>query len=236
MIPIIIMLEGLGFMVYLIMRTTPLFAYYNFDALGVIILAIIPVLVLIRLKKTGAWIQFDNPKKGKAPMDYLTRDGRDIPYNAKILSGLSFLEVDFAGKKGLIRDVGRKPEPGSIYWKGDKPIRFGLQDISFTGNPKFSGLFAFLDKIGFSTIEDVHDVLCGYNPDLMAKVWNNLCDYRRPVYADVLVSDFQKIEQNDMKKLDKEYQKSKKKTLSIFKKKGTDNKEDIHDRIDRVIK
>ena len=233
MIMMIILMEGMGFLVYIMMRTTPIFSYYNFDVLGVIILAIIPVLTLMRLRKTGSWIQFDYAKKGKAPLDYLTRDGRDIPYNAKILSGLSFLEVDFAGKKGLIRDVGRKPEPGSIYWKGDKPIRFALQDISFTGNPKHSGLFAFLDKIGFSTIEDVHDVLSGYNPDLMAKVWNNLCDYRRPVYADVLVSDFQRIEKTDIKKLDASYQKSKKHSLFSFKKQ---NKEDVHDKIDRVIK
>jgi hypothetical protein len=153
--------------------------------------------MMMRIKMSGASKRFDGTPHNKGLFDFIYRDGdiRDV-YGDRI-PGLGLFRIF---KLGLIFDAGREPKPGSVYNIPGKKIRFALQDINFTPNPKFAGFYTYLNELGFNNMTEVNDVLNGYNPELMVKIWNKMCDqmYHRP--EDVLVERLQTLSRKDIEK------------------------------------
>jgi len=205
---------------FLLSRTDPTAYFYYFDGISFIITVSIICLMLYRLRKSGSWNYFDNPKHNKPLLEFLYRDGTKRPILGERIPGTGFIQVKGLG---LIQDIGRKPAPGSVYFHGDKPIRYVLQDINHTPNPKFPGYYSFLTYLGFNRMDEVQEVLDGYNPELMVKVWNRLMDYVPPSPSDKLVEDIKDMKDKDLKVANK------------FWKEEIKREKDIDSRVDEIL-
>lgn len=203
-------------LIFMIMGVTdPIASQFYFDVIGYIIAIVLLIGMLLRMKKSGSWNYFDNPKKNKPLLEFLYRDGGKRPINGVRIPGTGFFQVKGLG---IIQDVGRLPEPGSVYVHGDKPIRFVLQDINHTPNPKFTGFYRFLTKMGFNRMEEVQDVINGYNPELMAKVWNRIVDHVPQTAADIIVENIKTLTPKEMQQIE------------------NIEKETIYDKVDNILR
>lgn len=186
-----------SFIFFVLARSDPIAYFFFFDGIAFIILVAIVIIMLVRLRRSGSWLYFDKPKHNKPLLEFLYRDGSKRPINGERIPGTGFFHVKGLG---LIQDIGRLPEPGSVYFHGDKPIRFVLQDINHTPNPKFAGFYHFLTELGFNRMEEVQDVINGYNPELLAKVWNNLMIYTPFIPENRIIEDIKDMSKEDIKK------------------------------------
>lgn len=156
-----------------------------------------PLVMMMRIRMSGAGKRFDGTPHNKGLFDFIYRDGdiRDV-YGDRI-PGLGLFRIF---KLGLIFDAGREPKPGSVYNIPGKKVRFALQDINFTPNPKFAGFYTYLNDLGFNNMTEVNDVLNGYSPELMVKIWDKMCLQvdRRP--EDVIVERLQTLSPRDIEK------------------------------------
>lgn len=207
---------------YLLARTDTVAYTYYFDGVSFIIFLSLVCLMIYRIRRSGSWCYFDKPKHNKPLLEFLYRDGTKRPVLGERIPGTGFIQVKGLG---LIQDIGRKPAPGSVYFHGDKPIRFVLQDINHTPNPKFPGYYSFLTYLGFNRMEEVQEVLDGYNPELMVKVWNRLMDYTPPTPSDRMVEDIKDLEEKDLKQVNKIW----KAEIKEFK------KDEIDSRVDEIL-
>lgn len=210
---------GTGLMLFLLARLDPVAYFYYFDVVAAIIWVTLIIASLIRLRKAGAWAYFDNPKHNKALLEFLYRDGVKRPVYGSRIVGTGFFQVPALG---IVQDVGRKPTPGSVYFHGDKPVRYVLQDINHTPNPKFANFYGWVTSLGVNRIEELQDVLAGYNPELMVKVWNKLVDYDYKEPTDKMIEDIQDMGEEDRVKFNEELDANKvgEKVDSIFRKGG----------------
>ena len=86
-------------------------------------------------------------------MNFIRRDGIIVPLLGKrIFSGESFLEVP---KVGLIEDLGKD----TVFLWGRKKIRFGMENINYTPDPRFFNLTKELYSLGFDDTDDLYNVL-----------------------------------------------------------------------------
>jgi hypothetical protein len=197
-IPIIIIVEVISMLIFVYWRMQPLVGFfYYFDVFAFMLAWIMPIVMVVRLAKTDSFKYFDDPKKNRSLMDFLYRDGTERSIYGERMPGTSFFSVL---KLGVLADLGRFPAPGSVYWHGNKPKRFVLQDMMFTGNPKFAGFHRFLAKLGFNNMGEVQTVLNGYNAQLMVKIWNNLIDYKEEKPEDKLIREIQTMSKEDVAK------------------------------------
>lgn len=169
-----------------------------------------PIAILIRVKQSGCAKRFDATPKNKGLFDFIYRDGdiRDV-YGDRI-AGLGLYRIL---KLGLIFDTGREPKPGSVYNIPGKKVRFALQDINFSPNAKIAGFYPYLTNLGFNNMNEVQDVLNGYNPELMVKVWNKLLNQEMKRPEDAIVERIQTLSQNDVKLNNRLWRKDKKHIL-----------------------
>lgn len=154
--------------------------------MGFIIMFIALIGIFFRIKMTGVGLRFDKPPKGQSIFNFMYRDGSSMDLHGKRRPGLGIFDLP---QLGVVVDVGRLPTPGSVYRFGGKPIRYALQDIGYTPNPKFTTIYSFLSALGFNNMEDVQDVFKGRNPELMVKVWNKLVEYEPQTPEDKIVDN-----------------------------------------------
>lgn len=156
-----------------------------------------PIAILIRVKQSGCSKRFDATPKQKGLFDFIYRDGDIREVYGDRIPGLGLFRIL---KLGLIFDTGREPKPGSVYNIPGKKLRFALQDINFAPNAKIAGFYPYLNNLGFNNMTEVQDVLNGYNPELMVKVWNKLCGQEMKQPVDVIVERIQDLSSNDVKR------------------------------------
>jgi hypothetical protein len=159
-----------------------------------------PIAMLIRIKQSGAGKRFDATPKNKGLFDFIYRDGdiRDV-YGDRI-PGLGLFRIF---RLGLIFDTGREPKPGSVYNIPGKKLRFALQDINFTPNAKFAGFYTYLNNLGFNNMTEVNEVLNGYNPEQMVKIWNIMCNKEMEHPEGSIVDRIQTLTNKDIEKNNK---------------------------------
>ena len=197
-----------GMMFFILARMDAHAYYFYFDVIAMIIFVALFIGVLYRLRVSGSWVYFDKNKRNKPLLEFLYRDGGKRPILGERIPGMGLFHV--AGL-GIVLDIGRLPEPGSVYTHGDKPTRFVLQDINHTPNPKFTNFYRFLTSLGFNRGEELQDVLNGRNPELMAKVWNHLCEQGKPKdTVDKLVDNIKEMEPIYIDNMNKEFKKDRK--------------------------
>lgn len=213
---------------FILGRTDPSAYFFFFDVVAFIIMSTLIVSILVRLKKSGCWDYFEKEKRNKSLLEFLYRDGSKRTTLGKRIVGMGLFQVLGLG---IVLDIGRLPAPGSVYFHGDKPIRFVLQDINHTPNPKFAGYYRFLTDLGFNRIEEVQDVINGYNPELMAKVWNRLVDWKQQTSPDRVIKNIKAMNKEEMEKADKQWKNEKK----ITKYEEKEPKVSISDKINKAL-
>ena len=129
--------------------------------------------------------------------------------------GESFLDVP---KLGLVEFLGKD----CWYTWGDKKILWGLENVQFTPDPRYSNLCHLLNEIGFKDSDDVKNVLNGTDLDLMGKTYLLMNMYDNMHGVNKLIQD--------MKTYDK--------TKVVFKDHipQPTRMELLHNKIDAVIK
>ena len=167
-----------------------------------IVMLMVIIGIFFRIKSSGCSKRFDKIPRGKGIFNFIYRDGLSLDLLGMRRPGLGIFDLP---QHGVVVDIGRKPEPGSVYRFGDKNIRFALQDINYTPNPKFTSIYSFFSTLGFNTMEELQDVLNGYNPALMAKVWHKLVLYTPPTPEDRIVANIQDMEQKELTSANKDW-------------------------------
>lgn len=142
-----------GFMLWFITQFVPFFKVLGLDWVGQFMEggAIFILLFVFGLSQTG--LQYDTIPPGTAVINYIRRDGLIAPLLGKrIFSGESFLDVP---RLGLIEDLGTD----TVFLWGKKKVRFGLENINYTPDPRYWNMCKELYELGFDDMEDLYNVM-----------------------------------------------------------------------------
>jgi hypothetical protein len=154
-----------------------------FTYLGMFILCLPNIMVWQRIISSQTYLDVDKLPKWKHLIHYLRRDNHIVPIlGTRAYSGESFLDVP---KLGLIEFLGKD----CYYSYGDKKILFGLENINYSPDIKYSNLCSTLWKLGFRNSEDLKKVLEGDDLLMMGKVYQNMLTYDDGHGACKLVED-----------------------------------------------
>lgn len=118
---------------------------------------------------SGVSLQYDTIPPGSAIINYIRRDGIIAPLlGRRIFSGESFLDVP---RLGLIEDLGKD----TVFLWGRKKVRFGIENINYTPDPRYWNLCNELYRLGFDDTDDLFNVLnipsLNYETDKAKKVY-----------------------------------------------------------------
>jgi hypothetical protein len=103
------------------------------------------------LSQTGK--QYDTLPMGSVLINYIRRDGYIVPLVGKrVFSGESFLDIPALG---LIEDLGKD----TVFTWGRKRIRFGLENINYTPDPRYGNLCQKLYDLGFDDSDDYQNIM-----------------------------------------------------------------------------
>jgi hypothetical protein len=102
---------------------------------------------------SGTSLQYDTIPAGTAIINYIRRDGIIAPQLGKrIFSGESFLDVP---RLGLVEDIG----VDTVFLWGRKKVRFGLENINYTPDPRYWNMCKELYRLGFDDTEDLYNIM-----------------------------------------------------------------------------
>ena len=143
----------LGIFVFALAKILPLFQLVYFDYIGVGVVASASIFTLYRLFVTRCYLQADKPAKWKILINYMRRDNVTIPIQGqRAYPGESFLDVP---QLGLVEFLGRD----TYYQWGDKKYVWGLENINFTPDPRYSNMCNTLWELGVKNSDDLIRVL-----------------------------------------------------------------------------
>lgn len=183
-----ILLSGLGclfmgFFMILLTKMNPLFERVYFDYIGMFILFLPFIIVLIRMQTAKTYTLTEKIPKWKHYIAYMRRDNTIVPMmGTRTYPGESFIDVP---KLGLMEFLGKD----CWYTWGDKKILWGLENIQFTPDPRYSNLCHLLSTLGFVDSEDIKNVLSGKDLNLMGKTFLAMNNYDNTHGVDKLVTD-----------------------------------------------
>lgn len=160
-----ILLMALGFVLLYLTEIFYFFRLIQMEWIAAVILIIPTVAMMIRLGTSKTFYQFEKVPRGKEFCVFLRRDGTCQPLLAKrVYFGESFLEAD---KIGLFHDLGKD----SVYRWGDKNVRFILENVNHTPDPRFANFTSWLYRQGFNNILEVKKALDGgENIDVVRRI------------------------------------------------------------------
>jgi hypothetical protein len=150
-----------GVMLWMMSKVVPILSLMMMDLVGVFMMggAMFILLFVFGISQVG--LQYDSIPAGTAIVNFIRRDGIIVPLLGKrIFSGESFLDVP---KVGLIEDLGKDTV---LLW-GKKKIRFGMENINYTPDPRFFNVTKELYSLGFDDSDDLYNVLdvCNMKPE-----------------------------------------------------------------------
>jgi len=137
----------MGFMLYFITEIEPLFrtVYLDYIALFVMVIPTI-LLIYVMFEKRVIWF-LEKVPKGKLLVMFLRRDGSVVPVlGTRAYPGESYIDVP---RLGLIHDL------GNIYHLGANNMRFALENVNHTAEPKYANFTSWLYKLGFNNIKEL---------------------------------------------------------------------------------
>lgn len=131
----------------------PLFQLVYFDYIALGIVACSGIITLYRLFVTRCYLQADKPSKWKTLINYMRRDNVTVPIQGqRAYPGESFIDVP---QLGLIEFLGRD----CYYQWGDKKYIWGLENINFSPDPRYSNLCNTLWELGVKNSDELKRVL-----------------------------------------------------------------------------
>jgi len=161
----------------------------NFLIMSTLILMATPnILLWYRISVTRTYKQVEKIPRWKHLINYIRRDNVTVPlYGERAYPGESFLDVPHLG---LIEFLGKD----CYYTWGDKKYMWGLENINYSPNVKYSNLCHTLWELGFRNSDDVRNVLNGTDLHLMGTVYKNMQIYDNKHGAKKLVRDLEEYE------------------------------------------
>ncbi len=206
-----------GFFLFMLTKLMPVFEMVYFDYIGLGVVACASVFTIMRLFATRSYYQADKAPKWEILINYMRRDNVTVPIHGKrAYPGESFLDVPHLG---LIEFLGRD----CYYQWGDKKYMWGLENINFSPDPRYSNLCNTLWSLGVKNSDELKRVLnidrlekvYDYDLFLMGKMYVGMIHWENNHGANRLV--------NDMRSYNGE-------TISF-----ESNKESFNEKIDRVL-
>lgn len=157
-----------GFMLIALVKMMPIFQMIYLDWIGAFLLFLPFLIVIYFLINNDMYLWVETISKWKHRIAYMRRDNRVIPMTGRrIYASESFLEnMDL----GLIEFLGKDCV---LSW-GKKKIVWALENLNYTPDPRYASFTYMLYELGFSSPQDVVNVLNGEDLELMAKVWVNM--------------------------------------------------------------
>jgi len=154
-ISLMIILVLMGFVFLYLTEMIPLFQLMQMEWIAAIVISIPVFAMIMRLATSRSLKIFESKPPGKELGFFLRRDGIcELIYTSRPFWGESYLA---APKVGLVHDLGR----GSVYRLGNKNIRFILENVMHTPDPKFVNYTSWLYNIGFNNMSEIADALNG---------------------------------------------------------------------------
>ena len=188
---------------------------------------------------SGTGLQYDTIPPGTAVINYIRRDGNIAPLLGKrIFVGESFLDVP---KLGLVEDLGKD----TVFLWGRKKVRFGLENINYTPDPRYFNMCHCLYQLGFDDSNDLREILYNipnmdsttdkarkaYYLERMGIIYWNMT-HEQPRSVSKLMDVFKKKRDNIKFGTPRE-QRPKQVTIQKPKERTT---EDIHQEVDKWLK
>ena len=139
-----------GVMLWVMTKMIPFLALIMIDWVAIFMMvgAMFILIFIFGISNTG--LLYDSIPGGTAVVPFIRRDGNIVPILFKrIFSGESFLENP---KVGLIEDIGK----GTVFLWGKKKIRFGLENLNYTSDPRHWGLTRELYSLGIDDTDDLY--------------------------------------------------------------------------------
>jgi hypothetical protein len=138
-----------GFMLWMMSQFIPILRLMAMDWVGwfMAIGAIIILMFIFGVSQVG--LQYDTIPAGSAIINYIRRDGIIAPLLGKrVFPGESFLDVP---RLGIIEDLGKDTV---LLW-GRKKIRFGIENINYTPDPRYFNLCKELYELGIDDSDEL---------------------------------------------------------------------------------
>lgn len=142
-----------GIMLFMMSKAIPFLQVIFMDWIAVFMMtgALIILLFVFGVSQTG--LQYDSIPPGTAIINYIRRDGIIQPLLGKrVFSGESFLDVP---KLGIIEDLGKD----TVFLWGKKKVRFGIENINYTPDPRYWNVCKELYRLGFDDTDDLYNVM-----------------------------------------------------------------------------
>ena len=142
-----------GVLLFLMCKIIPILQFMMMDYVAVFMMAGGMIILLFVFGMSGTGLQYDTIPVGTAIINYIRRDAQIVPLLGKrIFKGESFLDVP---KLGLIEDIGKD----TVFLWGRKKVRFGLENISYTPDPRYFNMTRTLYELGFDDTDDLYNIL-----------------------------------------------------------------------------
>ena len=142
-----------GVLLWMMTKFMPLLAFMMMDWVAVFMMAGGVFILLFVFGMSGTSLQYDTIPAGAAIINYIRRDGIIAPQLGKrIFSGESFLDVP---RLGLVEDIG----VDTVFLWGRKKVRFGLENINYTPDPRYWNMCKELYRLGFDDTEDLYNIM-----------------------------------------------------------------------------
>jgi len=145
------------------------------------------ILTLYRIYITRTWYHVNKLPIWKHLINYMRRDNEIIPIvGNRAFPGESFIDVP---KLGLIEFLGKD----CVYTWGDKKVLWGLENVNFTPDARYSNLCGVMFQLGMQNTNDMLDVFNGRNLELMGNVYLKMLQNNKRG-ADKLIEEFKTYE------------------------------------------
>lgn len=178
----------MGYIVLMFTYMFPILRVVYLDWFATMFFLIPFIFIVWRMSTTKSYHQVDKIPLWKQLIYYLRRDNEVVPLiGSRAYPGESFLDVP---QLGLIEFIGRD----TFYHYGDKKIVFGLENFSYTPDPRYGSLTHLLWELGFSSSDDVRNVLMGKDLYLMGKVFLRMQEWEDNHGTVRLVEDLRSYE------------------------------------------
>jgi hypothetical protein len=142
-----------GVILWLSTKIIPFLELILMDWVAVFMMAGGMIILLFVFGVSDIGKQFDTLPAGGALLNSIRRDGLVVPViGRRVYTGESFLEVP---RYGLIEDLGKD----TVLTWGRKRVRFALENLNYTPDPRFWNMTRELYRLGFDDNEDLFNVL-----------------------------------------------------------------------------
>ncbi len=142
-----------GILLWMMTKMTPFLAFILMDWVAIFMMIGAIFILFFCFGISGTGLQYDTIPSGTAIINYIRRDGIIVPLLGKrIFSGESFLDVQ---RLGIVEDVGKD----TVFLWGRKKVRFGLENINYTPDPRYWNMCRELYQLGFDDTDDLYNVM-----------------------------------------------------------------------------